>query len=277
MVHDTSCPKSQTRRPWFSRETLPSWRLFQACPRIFEPVLWRIPQPQHRCSKKKPCPTLLELCSRVSAEIPCACRCRSQRGRKSAFLPAFVLLPQLWDASAQVGRRRSCPCSPRILCRLCPRQARLCPVSALRVFWRKRSPSTCSRRQLSLFHSRQITVPHLCFNAEEIGSFSRPDVIKTSPTPWLSASKAACTLVLMPCPMLERASLTSVALIFGMGLPFRTKLCTSVNRIRRSALRAPAMKASVLSPSTLSGSNSSLTAIGVTMGTYPCPSRKRTN
>src|SRR3989304_2136768 len=62
MVHDTSCPKSQTRRPWFSRETLPSWRLFQACPRIFEPVLWRIPQPQHRCSKEKPCPTLLISC-----------------------------------------------------------------------------------------------------------------------------------------------------------------------------------------------------------------------
>src|SRR3989304_2091801 len=91
MVHDTSCPKSQTRRPWFSRETLPSWRLFQACPRIFEPVLWRIPQPQHRCSKEKPCPTLLELCSRVSAEIPCACRCRSQRGRKSEGLDKAFL------------------------------------------------------------------------------------------------------------------------------------------------------------------------------------------
>ena len=84
-------------------------------------------------------------------------------------------------------------------------------------------------------------MPVSCFNAEEIGVFAVPEVIRISPTPWLRASVAAWTLVLMPPPMLLRISLTSEAAILGMRSPLSMSPSTSVRRMSLSALSAPAM------------------------------------
>src|SRR5918992_3561422 len=115
-------------------------------------------------------------------------------------------------------------------------------------------------------HVLLITVQFLYAIADEIGLFTWPDAIIASLTPILMASVQARTFFSIPNPILGIIAFACSSVIWLIKLPSNIKPFTFVIKITFSAFITPAIYAAALSPSTLRKSNSSLSAIGETIG-----------